>query len=89
MNINKREIKKYTLHIRNLQIMCFKAIYNMFILKSLKFLRTAILESLRSHFAKIAHKLANQNIFKLNLRRNSFKMMYNMSMLRHRFSNER
>ena len=62
--------------------------------KSLKFFRTPIPEPLGSHFAKIAHKARNQNIFeKFKINRNlqtiPFKMMYNMSMLRHRFSNER
>ena len=33
-------------------------VYNMFIFKGLNFFRTAILERLRSHFAKIAHKVA-------------------------------
>ena len=45
------------------------------------------------HFAKIAHKVAKSKIlqkFELNrnLQRIPFKMMYNMSMLRHRLSNE-
>ena len=43
---------------------------------------------------KFAHKFANQNIFEKfeinqNLQTIPFKMMYNMSMLRHLFSNER
>ena len=55
--------------------------------------RTAIVESLRSHFAKIAQKTLNQNIFQKfklnwNLQRIPFKIMYNMSMLRHWISNE-
>ena len=61
---------------------------------SLKFFRTAILEPLQSHFAKIAHKVAKSKYFEKfklnrNLQRIPFKMMYNMSMLRHRFSNKR
>ena len=69
-------------------------LHNMFIFKSLKFFRTAILDTLQSHFAKIAHKVAKSKYFsKLKLNRNlqriPFKMMYNMSMLRHQFSNER
>ena len=56
--------------------------------------RTAILEPLRIHFAKIAHKVRKSKYFskfKLdrNLQKIPFNMMYNMSMLRHRFSNER
>ena len=77
------------------QFMCFnmiKIICSYF--KSLKIFRTAILEPLRSHFAKIAHKVAKSKYFqKFKLNRNLqkilFKMMYNMSMLRHWFSNER
>ena len=51
----------------------------------------AIGESFREN---LLIKLRNQNIFekfKLNRNRQTipFKMMYNMSMLRHRFSNER
>ena len=51
--------------------------------------------SFRSHFAKISLiKSRNQNIFeKFKLNRNlqtiPFKMIYNLSILRHRFSNER
>ena len=59
----------------------------------MSFFQTAILKLLRSHFAKISHKVAKSKIFQkfeLNrdLQRIPFKMMYNMSMLRHRFSNE-
>ena len=66
----------------------------MSIFKSLKFFRTAILEPLESHFAKIAHKVAKSKYFQKfklngNLQKIPFKMMYNMSMLRHRFSYER
>ena len=62
--------------------------------ESLNFFRTPIPEPLGSHFAKIAHKVAKSKYFeklKLNrrLQTNPFKMMYNMSMLRHRFSVER
>ena len=51
-------------------------------------------EAIESNFAKIAHKVAKSNIFEKfkldrNLQRILFKMMYNMSMLRHRFSNGR
>ena len=51
----------------------------------------AIGDSFREH---LLIKSRNQNIFeKMKLNRNlqtvPFKMMYNMSMLRHRFSNER
>ena len=58
--------------------------------KSLKFFRTAILEPLQSHFAKIAHKVAKSKYlkkFKLNqnLQRILFEMMYNMPMVSHRF----
>ena len=50
-------------------------------LKSLTFCRTAILEALRSHFAKIAHKVAKSKIFqKFKLNRNvqriAVRMMY-------------
>ena len=70
-------------------------IYNMFIfLKFEIFLDThsgAIGESFREN---LLIKPRTQNIFeKFQLNRNfqtiPFKMMYNMSMLRHRFSNER
>ena len=59
----------------------------------MNFFQTAILELLRSHFAKIAHKVPKSKKFQKfeldrNLQRISFIMMYNMSMLRHRFSNE-
>ena len=59
----------------------------------MNFFRTAILEPLQSHFAKIGHKVAKSNIFQKfkinrNLQRIPFTMMYNTSMLRHRFSNE-
>ena len=52
------------------------------------------MEPLRSHFAKITHKVVKSKYFEnfklnRNLQRISFKMMYNMSMSRHRFSNER
>ena len=52
------------------------------------------MEPLRSYFAKIAHKIAKSNIFEKfklirNLQRFPFKMMYNVSMLCYRFSNER
>ena len=52
------------------------------------------LEPLGSHLAKIAHKVAKSKYFeKFKLNRNlqtiPFNMMYNMSMLRHWFSNER
>ena len=51
------------------------------------------MEPLLSHFEKIAHKVAKSKYFKFKLNRNlqriSFKMMYSMSMLRYRFSNER
>ena len=62
--------------------------------KNLNFFRTAILEPSRSHFVKIAHKVAESNIFEKfklnrNLQRIAFKIMYNMSMLCHRLSNER
>ena len=44
-------------------------------------------------FREIAHKVAKSKIFQnfelnRNLQRIPFKMMYNMSMLRYRFSNE-
>ena len=73
--------------LRNFQVTCLNIICSYF--KSLKFFRTPILEPLRSHF-----KSRNQNIFEKfklnrNLQRIPLKMMYNMSMLRHRFSNER
>ena len=48
-------------------------------------------EPLRSHFAKICSQI--REIKKLKINRNlqtvPFKMMYDMSMLRYRFSNER
>ena len=71
--------------------MCFKAVYNMFIFKKFEIFRTAILEPLWSHSAKISHKLAKSKKFEINrnLQRLPFKMMYKMFMLRHRFSNER
>ena len=45
---------------------------------------------MRNHFAKIAHKIAKSKYFQKfvsnrNLQRIPFKMMYNMSMLRHWF----
>ena len=90
LNISRKQ-----LHIQNLQITCFKAIYNMFIFsKSEIFSDThsgTIGESFRGN---LLIKSRNPNIlekFKLNrnLQTIPFKMMYNMSMLRHRFSNER
>ena len=87
-------ISQKSLHAQSLPITCFKVIHNMFIF--LKF------ESFRGHIPKIIEesfrenfliKSRNQNIlkqFKLNrnLQTVSFKMMYNMSLLRHQFSNE-
>ena len=65
----------------------------MFIYQKSEFFRTAILEPLGVISQKLLIKSRNQNIlekFKLNrnLQRIPFKMMYNMSMLRHRFLNE-
>ena len=63
--------------------------------KSLKFFRTVTGERLCGVISrKLLIKSQNQNIFqKFKLNRNlhkiPFKMMYNMSMLSHRFSNER
>ena len=59
----------------------------------MNFFQTAILELLRSHFAKIAHKVTKSKNFQTfelnrNLQMIPFKMTYNMSMLRYRFSNE-
>ena len=63
--------------------------YNMF-----KCFPTAISGAIAEcHFAKIAHKVANSKTFsKISIISESqkipFKMMHNMSMLRHQFSNE-
>ena len=51
------------LSIRNLQTMCFKMIHNMFIFEKSEIFRTAVLEPLRSHFAKIAHKITKSKYF--------------------------
>ena len=61
--------------------------------KSLNFFRIAIQEPLRSHFAKIAHKVGKSIIFlKFKINRNlqtiPFKIINNMSMLCHQFTNE-
>ena len=48
---------------RNLQIMCFKMIYNMFIFYESEIFSGATTELLRSHFAKIAHKVAKSKYF--------------------------
>ena len=62
--------------------------------KSLKFFRTPTLEPFGVISRNLLIRSRNQNIFEKfkpnrNLRTIPFKMMYNMSMLRHRFSNER
>ena len=67
-------------------------IYSYF--KSLKFFPTPIPEPLGFISRKFAHKVAKSRYFeKSKLNRNIqmilLKMMYNMSMLRHPFSNER
>ena len=83
------------LYWRNLQITCFKMIYNMFIFLKLEIFSDthsgAIGESFREN---LFIKSRNQNIsekFKgsRNLQTIPFKIMYNMSVLRHRFSNDR
>ena len=62
--------------------------------KSLKFFRTPTLAPFGVISLNLLIRSRNQNIFeKFKLNRNlqtiPFEMMYNMSMLRHRFSNER
>ena len=69
-------------------------INNMFIFSKFEFFRTSTPEPLGESFREnLLIKSRNQNIFQKfksnrNLQRIPFKMMYNMSMLRHRFSNE-
>ena len=74
-----------------LTIICYKLTYNMFIFSKFEFFWTPAPEPFREN---LLIKSRNQNIFeKFKLNRNlqtiPFKMMYNMSMLRHWFSNER
>ena len=66
----------------------------MFIFLSLKFFRTPIPEPLGVICKNLLMKSRNQNIFEklrpnLNLQTITFKIMYDMSMLRHRFLNQR
>ena len=72
-----------------------KAIYNMFIFQKFEFFRTPTPEPFGESFLEnLLIKSRNQNMFekfKLNwdLQTIPFRIMYNMSMLRHQFSNER
>ena len=69
-------------------------IYNMFIFLKFEFFRTPTPEPFGESFREnLLINSRNQNIFqKFKINRNlqgiPFKMMYNMSMLRHRFSNK-
>ena len=47
----------------NHQTTCFKMIYSTFIILKFEIFRTAVSESLRSHFAKITHKNREIKIF--------------------------
>ena len=81
-------------HVRNLQITCPKPHTICSHLKSPNSPRTAILELLRSHYTKIAHKVAKPKTFQKftlnrNLQRISPKTTYNMPMSHHRPPNER
>ena len=68
---------------------------NMFIFSNFEIFSDTHSEAIGESFREnLLMKSRNQNIFeKFKLNRNlqtiPFKMMYNMSMLRHRFSNER
>ena len=78
---------------RNLQITCFKMMYNMFIFLKFEIFSDCHSEAFVESFRKMLIKSGNHNIFeKFKLNRNprriSFKIMY-LSMLRHWFSNER
>ena len=69
--------------------------YNMFIFQKFEFFRTPTPEPFGESFrGNLLIKSRNQNIFEKfklnqNLRTIPFKMIYDMYMLRHRFSNER
>ena len=70
-------------------------IYNMFIVLKFEFFRTPTPEPFGESFREnLLIKSRDQNIFEKfklnwNLQTILFKMIYDMSMLRHRFSNER
>ena len=87
-------ISRKNLYQRNLQITCLKWYIICSYFKSMKFFGHPFWSHWESFRKNLLIKSRNQNIFEKfklnrNLQRIRFKMMYNMSMLRHRFSNER
>ena len=64
MKSRNLDISRKELHIRNLQITCFKMTYNMFIFEKVEFFRTPTLEPFGESFREIfAHKIAKSKYF--------------------------